>query len=263
MRTESTLAFARATFGADASFAGCEFARGVDFAAARFSQRLNLERSVFPSIDVGGASPAAARDLGEASTVVALRGAQYAIVTSRSQGTKLAAGGQAKAGGNRATLSQRDLAAAFYQRRTREGDAVNPARQSPSGAAFWADSLRLLGDRSLRWLTGYGVRPVRTLAIAAAAPLIAFTMFLATSADPPACVRTMTPATAMYLTVATYTSADRFMAGPPRAPMCGIAGTALPAVDVERANRMAGLILLPLMLLTVTGVLRALLGWRR
>jgi hypothetical protein len=120
----------------------------------------------------------------------------------------------------------------------------------------------LVGDRSLRWLTGYGVFSGRTLALALAAPLIAFALLLTTSADGPACARAMTPASASYLTIATYTSADRFMTSPPRAPACRVAGLLLPAVDVERANRLAGLVLLPLLILTLTGILRAMLGWR-
>jgi hypothetical protein len=98
--------------------------------------------------------------------------------------------------------------------------------------------------------------------ITLAAPLVAFGLFVATPANAPRCTRATSPASAAYLTWTTYTSVDRFLAQPPRASECGVAGTALPAVDVERVDRLAGLLLLPLLLLTVTGVLRALLGFR-
>jgi hypothetical protein len=160
-------------------------------------------------------------------------------------------------------VSQRDLVEAFYRRRKREGDALQPGRYSPASAQFWADGLRLGGDRSLRWLTGYGVRQLRVLAIALAAPLIAFGLFVTTPADAPKCVRAPSAATAAYLTLTTYTSVDRFMTRPPRASECGVAGSAVTAVDVERVNRLCGLILLPLLILTLTGVLRVLLGYRK
>ena len=262
LRTSGTLSYARAVFEGDASFAGCDFARGADFTDARFSKRLNLERSEFPSIDVGGVGAFAAHQPGEASTVIALRGGQFAIVTSRPP--QISGGSKARgAAGKQAAVSPRDLAEALYRRRVREGDAVHPTRQSPSTAAFWADALRVVGDRSIRWLTGYGVRPWRTVAIAIAAPALAFGLFLATPGDAPVCSRSMTPAAAANLTVDTYTSADRMLARPPRAPACGVAGTQISAIDVERINRLAGLIMLPLLLLTVTGVLRTLLGYRR
>jgi hypothetical protein len=263
MRAASTIAFARAAFGGDASFAACEFAHGVDFAGARFAQRLNVEWSEFPSLEVGGVAAGAGREQGKPPTVVALRGGQFAILTSRMAKTPQPSGPAGTPGRARSTVSQRELVDAFYRRRKREGDALQPARYSPASTMFWADWLRVAGDRSLRWLTGYGVRPLRILTYALAAPLLAFGLFVATPQDAPKCVRATTPASAAYLTLTTYTSADRFMTRPPRASECGDAGTALPAVDVERVDRLAGLIFLPLLLLTVTGVLRTLLGFKR
>ena len=50
---------------------------------------------------------------------------------------------------------------AFYLRRTLEGDAIDPRRNPVWSAAFWAELLRLAGDRTARAITGYGVRPWR------------------------------------------------------------------------------------------------------
>jgi hypothetical protein len=167
---------------------------------------------------------------------------------------------------------RRKAADAFYLRRELEGDRVNPLRSPVWSAAFWADVLRLAGDRLLRAITGYGVRPWRMLAWLAVPYLVATGVFLlAGMTMPPPSDEVTIPypcdaraplQDAAALSAATYVSFDPAFVTQWRVSSCPVAGTPVTASELAKTERALGWFLIPLALLTFSGVLRRLLGYR-
>ena len=68
---------------------------------------------------------------------------------------------------------------------------------------------------------------------------------------------------AAALSIATYASLDPALLTPWRVSTCGIPGTPVTAASSAGLLRAVGWLLIPLALLTFTGVLRRLLGFRK
>lgn len=162
---------------------------------------------------------------------------------------------------------------AFYMRRCLEGDRVKPFAFPIWSAAFWAQLLRLAGDRALRHIAGYGVRPWRMLWWLIMPPLLATLLFVAVpgAAMPPqpadasaphACDAQAPVADAAALSGAIYGSFDPALVTTWRVSGCQIAKTPVTAWHLANVERIIGWFLIPLALLTFTGVLARLLGYR-
>ena len=75
-------------------------------------------------------------------------------------------------------IGRDDLAdGAYYRRRQREGNTVRPWQLRPWTAGFWGNLLRAAGDRFLRSVAGYGVRPWRMLFFVFFFPVLAWLVF--------------------------------------------------------------------------------------
>jgi hypothetical protein len=131
----------------------------------------------------------------------------------------------------------------------------------------------LVADRVLRAITGYGVRPWRTLAWLLAPPVLASLLFVAVpgmTMPPPqpvplqqyACDTRPPLGDAAALNLAIYGSFDPALVTDWRVSGCSIVGTPVTAWQVAYVERIIGWLLIPLAFLTFTGILRRLLGDR-
>ncbi len=302
----SDLLCERASFAAETRFVGSRVGRDAVFSDATFEAPLDLrwmhfrglrigERAAAKSVRAQAVSGRPARGNGELTPAPAparssdhgltldLRGGHFVVLQSASQAPSDDAVFPARAvdkgqrGPAHSPRAQARMAAdAFYMRRELEGDAIRPFRNPPWTAACWADLLRLLGDRVLRAIPGYGVRPWRMLAWLLAPVLIAFLIFafvpgsavpadgrINSTATTAACDERAPLDDAAALGIATYASLDPALLTSWRVSGCGIPGSPVTAASSAGLLRAAGWLLIPFALLTFTGVLRRLLGFHK
>jgi hypothetical protein len=291
------LSFERAAFAAETRFVGARVGGQAIFSDATFGAPVDLRWMHFRRLELGeratevarvpkpvgrsngelAQAPAAPRSRDRGITLD-LRGGHFTVLQSAAHapdenafpGKRLdkPARGQSQSGRARARMSTD----AFYLRRRLEGDAIDPRRYSVWSAAFWAELLRLAGDRTARAITGYGVRPWRMVWWLVMPLLLATLFFVAIpgmtvappslNPTPGACDARPPALDAAALSLAVLASLDPAPLTAWRVSACSIGGSPVTSWDVANAVHLIGWFLIPLALLTFTGVLRRLLGYR-